>query len=345
MRSIVLSGIRQLEIREEPAPAVRNGDDVLIRMGAVGVCGSDIHYYETGRIGTQVVEFPFRIGHECAGTVEGVGSEVRGVKPGDKVAVDPAVSCGQCDQCLNGRPHTCRNLKFLGNPGELDGCLAEYLVMPEASCYPVSKEMSLENAAFVEPLSIGVYAAELMDSTKAEQVAVLGSGPIGLSVLGSALARGVDTAYVTDKINDRLDVATRAGAAWTGNPDETDIVSEIREQEPLLLDAVFECCGEQEALDQAIRLLKPGGELLIVGIPEPNRISLDINDLRHKEITIKNVRRQNECVRPAIELIEQGNVDTDLFITHQYDFESTAEAYDLVSGYRDGVVKAMIMFD
>ena len=344
MRSIVLSGIRQLEIREEPLPVIQNDTDVLIRMGVVGVCGSDIHYYETGRIGTQVVEFPFRIGHECSGTVEEVGSAVRRVQPGDKVAVDPAVSCGQCDQCLSGRPHTCRNLRFLGNPGELDGCLAEYLVMPEASCYPVNTEMSLANAAFVEPLSIGVYAAELMDAAKAEKIAVLGSGPIGLSVLGSALARGVEKAYVTDKINDRLQVASIAGAKWTGNPDETDVVSDIREQE-LLLDAVFECCGEQDALDQAIQLLKPGGELLIVGIPEPNRISFDINDLRHKEITIKNVRRQNDCVRPAIQLIEQGKIDTDLLITHQYDFETTADAYDLVSGYRDGVVKATIMFE
>jgi len=345
MKSIVLSGIQDLSMREEPAPQIQNETDVLIKIGAVGVCGSDIHYYQTGRIGTQVVKFPFRIGHECAGTVAEIGSAVRSLQPGDKVAIDPAVSCYDCDQCKSGRPHTCRNLQFLGNPGELDGCLAEYLVMPEASCYPIPPEMPMDVAAFVEPLSIGVYAASLMDAARAEKVGILGAGPIGFSVMSGVFAEGVETIYMTDKIENRLDVANKAGAAWTGNPDEQDVVDEIHKREPLLLDAVFECCGEQEALDQALQMLKPGGELLIVGIPEPNRISFDINELRHREITIKNVRRQNDCVEPAISLIDSGKVNTDLFITHKYDFESVTAAYELVAGYEDGVVKAMIMLD
>ncbi len=345
MKSTVLTGIEKLSIREEPTPKIQNDTDVLIKIGAVGVCGSDIHYYQTGRIGTQIVQFPFRIGHECAGTVAEVGTAVESLRPDDKVAIDPAVSCYDCDQCNSGRPHTCRNLQFLGNPGELDGCLAEYLVMPEASCYSVSPEMPLDVAAFVEPLSIGVYAASLMDSDKAEKVGILGAGPIGFSVMSGVFAQGVENIYMTDKIDNRLDVADKAGAVWSGNPDKQDVVKEISEREPLLLDAVFECCGEQDALDQALQMLKPGGELLIVGIPEPNRISFDINELRHREITVKNVRRQNECVEPAIRLIDSGKVNTDLFITHKFNFESVATAYDLVAGYQGGVVKAMIMLE
>jgi len=345
MKAIVLAGLEKLDLIDVPKPAIQHDTDVLIRMEAIGVCGSDIHYFLTGRIGNQVVEYPFRIGHEGAGVVESVGSKVSTLKPGERVAIDPAVSCGQCDQCRSGRPHTCRNLQFLGHPNQLPGCLAEYIVMPEKSVYPVPDEMTPEHAAFIEPLSIGAYAAKLMESVRAEKVAVLGVGPIGMSVLSSVLAGGVDTIYATDKIKDRLEVATQAGAGWTGNPDTSDVVEEIRAGEPLLLDAVFECCGEQDALDQALQLLKPGGELLIVGIPDTERVSFDISELRHREITVKNVRRQNQSVQTAINLVAAGKVNPDLFVTHRFPLEKAQEAFELVAGYQDGVVKAMIMVE
>lgn len=345
MKAVVLTGLEKLNVIDVPKPDLQHDTDVLIRMEAIGVCGSDIHYFLTGRIGNQVVDYPFRIGHEGAGMVESVGSDVSNVKPGDRVAIDPAVSCGQCDQCRSGRPHTCRNLQFLGHPSQLPGCLAEYIVMPEDSVYPVAEDMTPEYAAFIEPLSIGTYAAKLMENSRVEKAGILGVGPIGMSVLSSVLAGGVDTIYATDKIDDRLEVAKQAGAVWTGNPGRLDVVEEIRAQEPLLLDAVFECCGEQEALNQALQLLKPGGELLIVGIPDTERVSFDISELRHREITVKNVRRQNQSVQPAIDLVEGGGVNPDLFVTHRFPMEKAQEAFGLVAGYRDGVVKAMIMID
>lgn len=202
--------------------------------------------------------------------------------------------------------------------------------------------MTLRQGALVEPLSIGVYAVELLDNLKAETIGILGTGPIGLSVLLAARVAGISLVYVTDKIDERLKVARNAGADWVGNPDKSDIVTDIQMQEPSLLDAVFECCGDQDAIDQAIELLKPGGKLMILDIPLTERISFDISKLRRKEICIQNVHRQNNCIQTAIDLIENRQVEVDFMATHYFDLEEAKEAFELVSGYRDGVIKAMI---
>lgn len=346
MKAMMLTGIRQMEMREVPDPKIEQDDDVLIRMGAVGVCGSDVHYYTTGRIGSQIVEYPFTVGHECAGTVEAVGPGAKHLKPGDRVAIDPAMPCWECDQCKVGRPHTCRNLRFLGCPGQAEGSLSEYLVMPESSCFVLRDETAFEMGVLSEPLAIGVYACKLAGALEGKRIGILGMGPIGLSVLLPAKHWGVEKVYATDKIDERLNVARRCGADWTGNPDTDDITGQVAEAEPLLLDYVFECCGQQDAVDQAVHMLKPGGALLMIGIPEVPRISFEIDLMRRKEICFQNVRRQNECTKLTLDLLEEGALPAagDM-ITHHYSFEQTKEAFDLVTEYRDGVVKAMITFE
>ena len=342
MKAFQLTGIRQMEMREVPDPEIRSPRDVLIRMKAVGVCGSDIHYYLTGRIGRQVVKYPFTTGHEGAGEVVAVGGEVTRVKPGDRIAFDPAMPCGECDQCLSGRPHTCRNLKFLGNPGQAEGCLSEYIVLPEGSCYPLEEWLTYDQGAFSEPLSIGTYAVRLAGAVKGKTIAILGSGPIGMSVLLPALAYGAEAVWVTDKIDERLALARKMGAAGTANPDREDVVAAVLQQMPFGVDLVFECCGQQEAMDQAVQLLKPGGKIMIVGIPEQDTWTFSVDELRHKEIALQNVRRQNDCVQEALDLIGTGRVNVDPLITHRFPFEETDKAYELVAGYRDGVMKAMV---
>jgi L-iditol 2-dehydrogenase len=158
MNTMMLTGIRQMDMQQTPDPIIINPTDVKIRMKVLGVCGSDIHYYVNGKIGKQVVKYPFPVGHEGAGEVVEIGSGVSRVKPGDRVAIEPAMPCWKCDQCLAGRPHTCRNLKFLGCPGQADGCLSDYIVMPETSCFRIPDTMSWDEAAISEPLAIGVYA-------------------------------------------------------------------------------------------------------------------------------------------------------------------------------------------
>lgn len=336
----MLRELKRLELTEVRAPRIRGPHQVLLQVAWVGVCGSDIHYYLEGRIGSQVVKYPFRLGHEMSAVVRTVGEKVRRVRPGDRVAIDPAISCGKCDQCRSGRRNTCRRLGFLGCPGQVEGCLAEFIVMPEECCFKVPAGVSLAQAALVEPLAIGIYAVRQACVSPRTSIAVLGCGPIGLSVVVAARAAGLERIYVTDKIRERLTLAQKAGACWVGNPTTEDVVSKISRAEPLLLDAVFECCGQQEALDQAVELLKPGGRLMLIGIPSVARVSFDIETLRRREICIQNVRRQNNCMRAAVALL--AKTDLDFMITHRFLLSESDKAFETVANYADGVMKALI---
>jgi L-iditol 2-dehydrogenase len=334
--------LSKIEVREIPEPEFTVDRDVLVRVGAVGVCGSDIHYYLEGRIGDQTVRFPFIVGHECSGTVEKVGPSVRRLKPGDRIAVDPALVCGACDQCLAGRPNTCRRLLYLGTPGQLSGALCERIVMPEENCYLLPPELTLEEGVLVEPLSIAIHALKLTGDPAPNTVAVLGSGPIGLSVMLAARAAGVGAVYVTDKIDGRVEVAREAGASWAGNPDREDIIVRMKSLAPGGLDSVYECCGDPSAFSQAVDLLKLGGRLLIIGIPAGDRISFDIHSLRRKELSLQNVRRQRFCIREAIDLIKNKQVDVRFMATHRFALEDARQAFELAAGYRDGVIRAIV---
>lgn len=331
-----------MEMFDVPNPEIVNDTDVLIRMTTVGVCGSDVHYYVSGKIGSQVVEYPFTVGHEGAGVIEKVGSAVFKLKPGDRIAIDPAMSCGECDQCLAGRPHTCRKLRFLGCPKQAEGCLSEYIVMPEKSCFLLPDTLSMDEGALSEPLTIGVYAVKLSQMKPGMTIGILGSGPIGLSVLTAASIMTPSKVFMTDKLDYRLDFARRSGATWTGNPEKINVVSEIKKAEPLMLDMVFECCGQQDAIDQSFQLLKPGGKLMIIGIPETSKYTFPIDDMRRNEICIQNVRRQNESLDDCLQLLESKKVDVGFWTTHRFKLSDTKKAFDMVADYQDGVVKAMI---
>jgi len=344
MKAMMLTGIRQMEMKEVPTPSIQNDKDVLIKMKTLGVCGSDIHYYVSGKIGSQVVQYPFTVGHEGAGEIEAVGKGVSLVKPGDRIAIEPAMPCWECDQCLEGRHHTCRNLRFLGCPGQAEGSLSEYIVMPETSCFKIPDQMSFDEAAISEPLAIGLYAVKQSIDMKGAKVGILGFGPIGMSVLLPALAMGAKEVYVTDKIGERLQIARENGAVFTANPDSEDVVERISGKVPELLDVVFECCGQQDAIDNAVDLLKPGGKLMVIGIPDFERWTLPVDKTRRKELCIQNVRRQNEAVQPALDMIASGEISVASMATHRYSFEESKEAFDLVAAYGDGVMKAMIDF-
>jgi L-iditol 2-dehydrogenase len=341
MKAMVLAGIGKIEIVDQPAPALQHPTDVLLRIIRAGICGSDLHYYTQGRIGDQIVRFPFCTGHECSAVVAEVGKQVTRFKPGDLVVVDPSVSCGACDQCRLDHFHTCRTVRFLGCPGQLEGCLCDLIVMPEDCCYG-ARGLTADQAALVEPLTIGHYAVQLSGGLKGKSIGILGSGPIGLSVLLSAQLAGASAIYVTDRLDYRLEAARQQGATWTGNPDRTDIVLDIIQREPLELDVVFECCGQQTALDQALKLCKPMGRVVIVGIPETDQVSFNVHDARRKGLSFVNVRRQNECVDPVINLIHEGRIKPDFMITHRFSLDQVATAFELLADYRDGIIKAVV---
>jgi len=344
MKSVVLTRPGQFELVDAPKPQIESETDVIVKIARVGICGSDVHYYKSGRIGSYRVSYPFRPGHECAGTVADIGTGVRDLAIGQRVAIDPAISCRNCDQCRQDRQNTCRNLKFLGTPGQIEGCLCEYIVIPKHCLYPISQEMTLDQAVLAEPVSIALYAVKQTSLPKNAKLAILGAGPIGLSVLLTARAEGVATVYMTEKIKERMDIAAKSGADWVGNPESQDVVQAIRDFCPAGVDAVYECAGQQETLDQAIAMLKPGGKLMLIGIPEIERVSFPINTMRRKEITLINVRRQNNCLAEAVDLVASGKINVKALITHHFKPEQTNEAFEMLTEYRDGVVKALIEF-
>ncbi len=342
MQAIDLVALRRMEPTTAEQPRIQRDNDVLLKVEQVGVCGSDVHYYETGRIGSMEVQFPFRLGHEFSGTVVEVGRAVDRVRVGDQVAVDPAMPCFQCDQCLAGRENTCRNLKFLACPGQAQGCLGEYIVMPQESCFPTNGKINLAQAVLCEPLSIGIYAVQQSGLKAGDSIAILGAGPIGLCVMVAAQAVGASTILVTEKIADRIAIAKGGGAAWVGNPDKENVVAEVVERSGGGVNVVFECAGQQDTIDNGIAMLKPGGKLMIIGIPREKRLSFEIETARRQELTLINVRRQNNCVQAAIDLVASAKVPVDYIMTHRFPLERTGEAFEMVAHYRDGVIKALI---
>ncbi|MDO9465591.1 MAG: alcohol dehydrogenase catalytic domain-containing protein [bacterium] len=344
MKAIKLVDLRKLEVLDIPKSKIVNSDDVLIKIKSVGICGSDVHYYKTGRIGSQVVKYPFTLGHECSGMVEDIGSEVKKIKIEDKVAIDPAITCGKCDQCLIGRENTCRSLKFLGCPGQAEGCLSEYILMPEASLCKVPDTMSFEQAVLTEPLCIGSYAVKISKQKTHQNIAILGMGPIGLSVLIFSKLKNPENIFGTDLINERLDVARKLNINYGFNPNKENIIEKIKSICQDGIDIVFECAGEQETLDQAIDILRPGGKLIMIGIPQTETVSFVPDKMRRKELTLINIRRQRRELPEVVEDIAQNRIKLDPFITHRFKPEQAAEAFELVSNYKDGVIKAFISF-
>jgi L-iditol 2-dehydrogenase len=342
MKVAHFTGLKQLEIVDLPAPKLHEPNAVLLRIDRVGVCGSDVHYYTDGRIGDQVLAYPATLGHECAGTVVEVGAEVDRLRPGQRVAVDPALVCGACDQCRRGRSNTCRHLRFMGSPGEALGAVAEYRVVPATNCFPIPEQMTLDEAALAEPLSVSLYAVRQAAVSPGARIAIIGLGPIGLGVLLCAKAVAPCTIYATDLLNDRLEVARQCGADWTGNASNNAATEAILREQPGGVDVVFECAGDPLCIDEAQKMLAPGGTLMLVGIPPTDRLIFNIHQMRRKELTFKSVRRQRDCVGPVIEMMAAGRIDARRLLSHRFPLDRIAEAFELVARYGDGVIKALV---
>ncbi len=342
MKVACLTGIRKFEIMEAPKPVAEPGW-VVVRLSIVGVCGSDIHYYTEGNIGDLVVEYPFPVGHECSGVIHEVGDGVEGLAPGQRVAVDPAIHCGECFVCKMGRENICPNTKFLGCPGQMEGSLKEYLAMPASCIYPIPDSVTFEEAVVTEPLAITIHGVKLSGVGPGDTIAVLGSGPIGVLTMMMALHYGAERAFATDIVPERVEFAKLMGAGISLNYNDDDVITAVMEAtDGRGVDIAFECAGEQETLDQAVEVLRPGGKLMILGIPSTDRVSFVADYVRRKELLMQHVRRQNHDVEEAIRLVAEKKIDAGKLVTHHFPLERAAGAFDLVSSYGDGVIKAMI---
>ncbi len=341
MKAAYLVGKEKVEIREAPVP-VPGEDEVLIRVKRVGICGSDAHYYQEGRIGTHLVEGPYIVGHEVSGIVVESGGGVKKFPHGQKVAVDPGIPCGKCEVCLIGKPNICPNTKFLGTP-PVPGAFCEYIKMPVTNIIPLPENLSLEEGALMEPLAIGLYAVQLLQVFAGETVAVFGCGPIGLSVLLCAKLSGVQTLIATDLIPERRNYAASAGADYVLNPKEADPVEKVMEiTGGRGVKISFETSGSQKALEQAILSTSLAGRVAIVGIPSDDLWIIPAQAARRKELVLVNVRRSAFTAAKVVNLMATGKINAKGMITHHFPLERVADGLEMVAKNRDGVIKAMV---
>jgi L-iditol 2-dehydrogenase len=340
MRAAVLAAPRRIVVREVPAPRAPRRGEALVRVTACGICRSDLHYYLHGRIGSQVIRiWPQTLGHEPAGDVVAVGPGVRGIRPGNRVAIEPAIPCGRCRECRAGRPNICTRHRFLGLPG-MPGALAESLVMPVANLVRVPRSVSAAEAAALEPLAIGLHAVRLLGRRALRAAAVVGAGPVGLCVLAALRAAGARVT-ICDYVPARLRVARRMGAARAVliRPRRP-----MRDQAAALGDlaVVFEAGGTPEAVDLALRAVWPGGTVALIGIMDGDRTPVNLHVARRKELTILNVRRSNGELAAAARMVASGKINLRPMLTHRGGLPDAASFFALVNRRASGVVKAVI---
>jgi L-iditol 2-dehydrogenase len=342
MRALQLVASRRVELVEVPAPSRLAEDDILLRIQAVGICGTDLHYYRGETTGNADFPLPFIMGHEFAGVVEATGARVSALAPGDRVVVDPAVSCGVCEFCLGGHPHVCPRCRFVGSPG-VAGALQELLVHPARLAFKLGARITSAQAATLEPLGVALHAADLAGLRIADRVAVLGCGPIGLFLVQLARLAGARDVYATDRLAYRLELAKRCGAT---------IVLDVAREDPVGgildvtggrgVDVAFEVAGATETPDQAAAVTRPLGTVVIVGICADDRMSFTAAPSRRKGLTIKISRRMKHVYERVLALMDRQMIAVDGLISHVVPPEEGPAAFEMLASYRDGAVKVVV---
>jgi L-iditol 2-dehydrogenase len=341
MKALVLHGIRDLRVEDRPKPEAGPGQ-VLVRVRAVGLCGSDVHYYTHGRIGDQVVRKPMIVGHEGAGEVAALGVGVRDLKIGQRLALEPALPCGHCEFCLVGKPNLCPNVRFFSTP-PIDGIMCEYAVMERHQCVPIPDALSWDEAAMLEPLQVSVHASNLARIRPGETVAVVGCGCIGLGCMEMARVAGAGRLIVTDPLDYRLKLARKLGADEAVNITKEEPVEAVRRLTGGRgVDVVFECTNRAAGERQAWLLTAIGGRAVMVGIPEEDETVMDAHPPRRKEMMIQYVRRSRHAMGQALDLVASGRLDVASWVTHHATLKQAAKVFETVAGYKDGVLKAVI---
>ncbi len=342
-----LHGLRDVRVEEveSPVPLAPAGY-VLLRVRAVGICGSDLHAYQDRDTARLARETPLILGHEFCGLVVQAGSDALGgdhqpLWPGQRVAVDPAQSCGRCRLCELGHPNLCENLRFCGlHP--YDGAMCEWMHVPARNCFGLPAEISDAGGALLETLGVAIHAVDLGKIRPGDRVAVLGAGPIGLCILQVARAAGATSGFASDRLSWRLELADRFGATLV-NYDQEDAVQRILElTDGRGVDVAIEAAWAGEAAQQAADVCRPGGRVVLVGIPREDQLLLTHSVARRKGLTISMCRRMKHTYPRALRLVERGAVNLEALVSHHFSLRQAAEAFELNAEYREGVVKVII---
>jgi L-iditol 2-dehydrogenase len=340
-KAAFMTGINNIELREINMP--KPGDnEVLVKLEYVGICGSDVHYLEHGKIGDFVVNGDFILGHECAGTIAEVGANVKTLKKGDRVALEPGITCGQCYFCKSGLYNLCADVEFLATP-PYHGCLQNYIAFPENMCFKLPENVTTKEGALVEPLSVGIHAARQGNVSLGDRVVILGAGCIGLVTMLACKAFGATDLIVVDVIPKRLELAKEIGATHVINAAECDVLKEIDAiTDGMGCDIVIETAGTKITYSQTSYIVRRGGTIVLVGLAPQDIIEFNFAKLMNKEAQIKTVFRYRNIYPQAINAIAEGIIDVKPIVTHEFDFEDTAKAFDFVIHHKNDVVKAVI---
>jgi len=320
---------------EDPGPG-----EVQVRIEAVGVCGSDLHAYSEGAVGSTPNVYPMVLGHEPAGRIVKTGVGVTGLAAGDRGALEPALYCYHCEFCLSGHHNVCANIRFLSNPHH-PGFFRELVNLPVANFLPIPAGISCDEATLAEPLAVALHSVRLASIRPGETVAVIGAGPIGLLTIAALRAAKAGRIWAVEPLVHRIELARSIGADVAIEPREA--AEEIlRGTEQRGVDCAIDCAAREHTTSQAIQLTRNAGRVALTGIHSTPFVSMDGSAMRRKELTIFNVRRSNHETEEALELLRAHPEWFAPLLTHAREIESIDEAFAIASQYRDGVGKMIV---
>ena len=330
-----------MKIQDAPMPEPKD-DEVLLKVEYVGICGSDIHGFESGPfIPPKDPNQKIGLGHECGGTVVGVGSKVKKIKVGDRVNIEPGIPCGKCKFCLSGHYNICPDVDFLATQPNYRGALTNYITHPEALTYKLPDNMDTMEGALVEPAAVGMHAAMEADVKPGKKIVILGAGCIGLMTLQACRVMGATEIVVVDMIEKRLDMAAKLGAMETINGGKEDTVARAKEiLGDLGADIVFETAGARATAAQTTKLVMRGGRIMIVGtVPGDTPVNfLSIN----REVKIQTVFRYANNYPMTIEAISSGRFDVKSMVTDSYDYKDVQRAFEESLSRKSEIIKGVI---
>lgn len=341
MKVAVMNGIGKMGFETRPIPVPKD-DEVLVKLEYVGICGSDLHYYENGRIGDYIVKPPFVLGHEPGGTVVEIGKNVKHLQVGDRVALEPGKTCGQCEFCRTGKYNLCPDVVFFATP-PVDGVFQEYVAHEAGLCFKLPENVDTMEGALIEPLAVGFHAAMQGDAKMGQTAVVTGSGCIGLVTMMALKALGVSDVYVVDIMDKRLDKAMELGASAVINGKEKNTVEEIMKlTDGRGCDLVIDTSGTEICVKQGMEMLVKGGTLVLVGYSASGNMNLPTSLICDKEITVNSVFRYRHIYPMAIKAVAEGKVNLKGIVTNIFNLDDIQNAMDKSVHDKADIVKSVV---
>ena len=340
MRVAVMTAPRKMDFVRRPIPVPGPGE-VLVKVSCVGICGSDLHYYESGRIGQFVVEPPFVLGHEASGVVVQVGAGVHSLRPGDRVTMEPGRTCGHCEYCRTGRYNLCPEVSFFATP-PVDGVFQEYVVHDAALCFRLPSSVTMLQGAMVEPLAVGFYAAQMAQAHPGQSAIVFGAGCIGLVTIMALKNRGLTRIYCADLVEKRLEMARKLGAVpiCVGKDELAQRMGADAE-----VDLAFDTSGAASSVSSWIQLLKKGGTIVLIGYSKEDTMPLPTNLMIDKELKLQTIFRYRHMYPGIIDALAGGTLHPEQIVTNVFSFDDLPEAMERSILEKQYIVKAAICFE